>query len=96
MMNAKFNTYNVKCMCEKKLQMTFRGKSHFVGYYKTAQGIGSRVVIPHGRKPIGPGLYKSIASNLWVDTDGLDGLLKCSVSRHDYPGIRDVAHSRTR
>ena len=64
MKNNEYNTLRVKTACENKLGITFRDGAEFNGWFVHEGKRIARVTVPHGRKPIPPKTYASMASQL--------------------------------
>ena len=88
MKNAEYDTRSVKETCENKLEIEFRttGKE-FNGWFKQGERKICRITVPKGRKPIGRGLYHSMATQLYLNNSQFDDFLDCPLIREDYEGI---------
>jgi len=84
MRNQNYHTFDVKKCCEKKLGIVFRDGGEFNGWFYLGNKKVARITVPHGRKPIPPKTYKSMAIQLKLDTSDFDCLLDCSIDRVDY------------
>jgi hypothetical protein len=80
MKNGKFNTSDVKRVCEKKLGVLFRERKECNGWVLFENVKLSRVTVPKGRKPIPPKTYKSMAEQLNLTTGEFDDLLECPLT----------------
>lgn len=80
MKNNDYNTIRVKTVCENKLSITFRDGGEFNGWFVYGGKRIARVTVPHGRKPIPPKTYKSMATQLKLSVDEFDRLLDCPLS----------------
>jgi hypothetical protein len=90
MKNAEFNTHDVKRCCEKetKLGIVFKTEGkEYNGWFKY-EGIKiARITVPKGRKPMGKGLYNSMAGQLKLSVAEFDKLLECPLNRAKYIAI---------
>lgn len=84
MNNNKFSTLHVKTVCEKKLEVKFRDGKEFNGWVEYMGKKIARVTVPHGRKPIPPKTYKSMAGQLKMTVDEFDLLLDCPLKQEDF------------
>ena len=92
MKNASFNTHDVKKCCEQKLDIDFRTKSkEFNGWFTKHDRKLKRITIPKGRKPIGRGLYQSMATQLGLSVAKFDDLLDCPLDKQGYQTILEEA-----
>ncbi len=87
MQNAKYHTLDVKNVCERKLEIVFKKGKEFNGWFWLNRKRKKRITIPKGRKPIPPKTYKSMAVQLGLNTDQLDELLECPLTRDRYEEI---------
>lgn len=88
MMNASFDTQDVKKCCEHKLDIVFRRKSkEFSGWYHLDDKKAARITVPKGRKSIPPKTYKSMATQLKLDVEQFDNLLVCPLKKDEYETI---------
>lgn len=85
--NAKYSTHDVKHVCEAKLGINFRDGKEYNGWFEYAGKRLARITIPHGRKPIPPKTYKSMALQLKIDSNLFDRLLACPLSLDEYISI---------
>lgn len=88
--NAKFDTGDVKRVCEKKLSISFRSSGEFNGWFSLDGKKTARITIPKGKKPIPEKTYKSMAKQLCLSTDQFDDLLECPLKR---PGYEEILRS---
>jgi hypothetical protein len=90
MKNAQFTTYDVRKCCERenKLDIDFNttGKE-YNGWFKKNDRKIRRITVPRGRKPIGKGLYRSMARQLYLTTAQFDDLLECPLDKGGYEEI---------
>ena len=84
MKNSSFNTNDIKKRCEKKLDIEFRKRKEFNGWYLLAGIKTVRITIPKGRKFIPPKTYKSMATQLKLTVSQFDDLLECPLSHDEY------------
>jgi len=84
MKNGKFNTYDVKTTCEKKLNIVFRSNGEFNGWYCLDGNKTCRITIPKGRKNIRTETYKSMARQLKLSIQDFDELLECPLTPEKY------------
>lgn len=84
MRNQNYHTLDVKKCCERKLGIVFRDGGEFNGWFYFENKKVVRITVPHGRKPIPPKTYKSMATQLKLDTADFDCLLDCSIDRKEY------------
>jgi len=87
MKNPRFNTHEVKRVCETKLGMVFRSGAEFNGWFRLEGKKAARVTIPYGRKQIPPKTYKSMAKQLKLDVVEFDDLLACPLDLETYQKI---------
>jgi len=88
--NAKYDTRDVKQCCGNKLGIEFRGGKEYNGWYCLDGKKAARITIPKGRKPVPPGTYKSMASQLKLAVGEFDNLLSCLMTRSAYEAkLRD-------
>ena len=52
--NKKYNTHEVKCICESKLKITFKGNKELNGYFMIDGKKAARITVAKGRKDIPP------------------------------------------
>lgn len=84
MKNATYNTLDVKNVCVRKLNICFRDGGEFNGWFEHDGKRIARVTVPHGRKPIPPKTYKSMATQLKLTTEQFDLLLDCPLKNEHY------------
>lgn len=87
MKNAKFNTKDVKDVCEKKLHIEFRDGGEFNGWFWLDGKKAKRITVPKGRKPIPPKTYQSMARQLGLQVGQFDSLLECPLKLKEYKQI---------
>jgi len=88
MKNAEYSTHDVKKCCQNKLSIEFRTKGkEFNGWVKINDLKLARITVPKGRKPIGKGLYHSMALQLKLSTGEFDELLECPLIENGYKRI---------
>lgn len=89
MKNANFTTRDVKSCCENesKLGIDFRDSKEFNGWFKKDDKKICRITVPKGRKSIGKGLYRSMASQLKLSIKQFDDLLECPLTKEGYENI---------
>lgn len=87
MKNADYNTLRVKTVCEHKLNISFRDGGEFNGWFEYEGRKVARVTVPHGRKPIPPKTYKSMAKQLNLTVEQFDELLDCPLKFEDFLDI---------
>jgi hypothetical protein len=80
MKNGKFNTNDVKRVCEGKLKIRFRERKECNGWVMLNDVKISRVTVPLGRKPIPPKTYKSMADQLNLSITEFDDFLECPLT----------------
>jgi hypothetical protein len=80
MKNGKFNTNDVKRICEGKLSIRFRQSKECNGWVMFEDLKLSRITVPLGRKPIPPKTYKCMAEQLNLTTAEFDNLLECPLT----------------
>jgi hypothetical protein len=85
--NNKYNTHEVKCICENKLRISFKGTKELNGYFKIDGKNAARITVAKGRKDIPPKTYKSMASQLCLDVDQFDKMLVCDMKPDEYESI---------
>ena len=83
MHNAQYNTMDVKGVCERKANMEFRDGGEFNGWAVINQQT-LRVTVPHGRKPIPPKTYTSMAFQLLLFVHEFDEFIKCTLKKDEY------------
>ena len=85
MKNANYDSSDVKKVCEKKLQIDFRGTKEYNGWFLLADGRRAvRITVPMGRKFLPPKTYKSMAQQLKLSIPDFDALLDCPLTRQRY------------
>jgi len=84
MKNVKFNTNDVKHICERKLSIRFRQSKECNGWVMFKDVKISRITVPLGRKPIPPKTYKCMAKQLYLTPDEFDDLLECPLTSARY------------
>jgi hypothetical protein len=84
MENAKYNTHQVRDVCAKKLKLDFSGKKEQSAWYSVDGRNAVRLTIPHGRKPVRRGVYRSMAGQLKLHHIEFDRLLDCTLDREQY------------
>ncbi|WP_304022746.1 hypothetical protein [Desulfovibrio piger] len=84
MKNDVYNTLRVKTVCENKLNIVFRDGSEFNRWFIYEGRKIARITVPHGRKPIPPKTYKSMAQQLKLPIEDFDELLDCPLKYDDY------------
>ena len=82
--NNRYNTSDVKKMCEGKLSISFRSGKEFNGWFEIKGKRFARITISMGRKPIPPKTYKSYAEQLKISVDDFDDLMSCCKVYADY------------
>jgi hypothetical protein len=89
MRNAQFTTHDVKRCCESdnKLNIDFKKGKELNGWFKKDDRKICRITIPKGRKTIGKGLYRSMATQLKLTTKQFDELLVCPLNKSGYEEI---------
>lgn len=81
---AQSNTGELRRKCETKLRIKFRSSKEQNGWF-VHNGIRiCRVTIPLGRKPLKTGTYKSMARQLCISTQQLDGVIDCPFGHAEY------------
>ena len=84
MRNTKYNTQQVKTICENKLGIAFRATKEFNGWYILDGKKVCRITVPKGKKKIPKGTYQSMAKQLKLTTDQFDNLLDCPLDNQGY------------
>jgi hypothetical protein len=79
-----YDTHKVRTVCERKLLIDFRNGKEANGWFLLDGKRAARVTVAHGRKPIPPKTYKSIANQLSLTIDELDELLDCTLKFGPY------------
>ena len=87
MKNTDYNTLCVKTVCENKLSISFRDGGEFNGWFEYKGRKIARITVPHGRKPIPPKTYKSMARQLNLTIEQFDNLLDCPLKFEDFLNI---------
>lgn len=87
MKNASFNTNDVRKCCEYKLDIKFRKKKHFSGWYYLGDKRATRITVTKGRKPIPQKTYKTMAKQLKLSISQFDDLLECPIDKVQYEKI---------
>jgi hypothetical protein len=84
--NTSYNSQDVKKRCETKLNIEFRDgrSSESNGWFKYEDVKVARITVPKGRKYIPEKTYKSMAQQLKLTPDQLDGLLECPIKMKQY------------
>lgn len=87
-MKNRFSTQDVKECCETKLDIEFvRAGDVSHGWFKKNGKKIRRITLLEGKRSIGRGLYRAMASQLGVTTDQFDDLLTCSLKKEGYEEI---------
>lgn len=85
MKNVNYDSSDVKKVCEKKLQINFRGTKEYNGWFLLADGRkAARITVPMGRKFLPHKTYKSMALQLKLTIPDFDALLDCPLTREGY------------
>lgn len=86
MKNTSYKSQHVRKRCETKLDIEFRDgrSSESNGWFKYEGVKVTRITVPKGRKFIPDKTYKSMAQQLKLTTDQLDGLLECPIKMKQY------------
>ncbi len=87
MKNTHYNTLRVKSVCENKLEIIFRDGGEFNGWFIFKGKRIARITVPHGRKPIPPKTYQSMAKQLKLSIEQFDALLDCPLKFEDFLNI---------
>lgn len=85
--NDKYNTKDIKEICENKLGLEFRVGKEFNAWYRIDNKKVARITVPKGRKSVPTGTYKSMAKQLKLKVKEFDDLLKCPLSADGYKKI---------
>lgn len=85
--NSKYNSQQIKKICEKKLEIEFQARKHFKGWYKLNGVKKTKIIVPLGKKYVPKGTYKSMAQQLKLEVQEFDDLLKCPLSAEEYKEI---------
>jgi len=78
------NTDELRRRCETKLRINFRSNKELNGWFEFNGVRVCRITIPLGRKPLKLGTYKSMAKQLHISTQQLDGVIECPFGHADY------------
>jgi hypothetical protein len=84
MRNNDFDTFAVRKCCEKKLQISFGTGGEANGWFRIDGRKACRITVPHGRKPLPPKTYKSMAQQLKLTISEFDSLLACTLVYDSY------------
>lgn len=87
MENSKYDSAKIRKICGNKLELDFAGKKEQNAWYSLDGRNTVRLTVPHGRKPVRRGLYRSMAGQLKLHHSEFDRLLDCSLSRAQYDVI---------
>jgi hypothetical protein len=87
MLSGRFNTEDVARICTRKLGIQFRMSGERNGWYIYEGRRVARITVAHGRKPIPPKTYKSMATQLKLTVDQFDELLSCPMSGAEYSDV---------
>lgn len=87
MKNTKYNTADVKKCCEVKLDIKFRDRKEFNGWFWLDDRKAARITIPKGRKFIPPKTYRSMAVQLRLTISEFDDLLDCPLNKVNYENL---------
>ncbi len=85
--NNKYNTNDIKRICENKLKIVFRDGSEFNGWFWFEGRKIYRITVPKGRKDIPPKTYKSMATQLGLEVNQFDNMLECTLLLIHYEEI---------
>lgn len=85
--NTKYNSQEIRKVCENKLEINFQARKHFKGWYKLNGVKTTKIIVPKGKKFIPKGTYKSMAEQLKLEIQEFDELLKCPLSHEEYKRI---------
>jgi len=88
MKNQKFNTHDIKKVCESKLNIDFRtGGKEFNGWFRINSMKIKRITIAKGRKFPPPKTYATMGKQLNLSANEFDDLLECPLDRNGYEEI---------
>lgn len=85
--NNKYNSQDIKKICEDKLGLEFRSGKEFNAWYRFENKKVARITVPKGRKFLPRGTYKSMAKQLKLQVQQFDNLLECPLNQEDYKNI---------
>lgn len=85
MKNSKFDTLDVKKVCQSKAKVKFRkGGKEQNGLVSLGKVRAARITIPKGRKPIPVKTYKAMAHQLKLNVPEFDDFLECPLTTKEY------------
>ena len=85
--NDKYNSQDIKKVCENKLGLEFRSGKEFNAWYRLENKKVARITVPKGKKSVPKGTYKSMAKQLKLQVQQFDELLECPLTHEDFKRI---------
>lgn len=80
MKNTQYSNSDVLKRCKNKLNIKFRCKKEYNGWYTIGDKKITRITIPKTNKPISAGLYKGMADDLLLSISQFDQFLDCPLT----------------
>lgn len=88
--NDKYNSKDIKNICEKKLKIEFeKGKRspHEKGWFHVNGQKAARISVSYGKKFITRNVYSKMASAFYLEVSEFDDLLACPLSKDDFTNL---------
>jgi hypothetical protein len=84
---ARFDSDQIMRCCTRKLRIEFRQGPECNGWFLLDGLKACRITVPHGRKPVPPGTFGSMARQLHLAPAEFALLLDCTTSLPEYAAL---------
>lgn len=87
MLNSRFDSHEIRRVCERKLGIAFKSGKEYNGWYRINGRKTKRITVPKGRKFVPPNTYSSMARQLGLTSSQFDDMLICTITRVQYDSL---------